>query len=413
MVPSAHSQPILQNCSFGQSEAVELAIPGGALIAGSKRRLQASVVWASVAVLAVLILLTGCQATQLPGSQTLVGRTMGTTYSIKLEQSDELLDLTEIARRIENELEAVNNQMSTYIATSEVSRFNNSASTGSFKVSRPTAEVVQQAIELSAKCDGAFDITVGPLVDLWGFGIAKREMVAPPAEQIEALLPCVGYQLVSVELGRTPLIAKSHPTTRIDLSAIAKGHGVDRVAKVLEDCGATAYFIEIGGEVRVRGLKLDGSKWRVGIELPNDTERELMDVLELQDQSLATSGNYRNFFETEDGRRYSHTIDPKTGYPIQDPIAQASSVAETCTLADGIATVMMSSGFEKGRELAEQNNWAVLLVTKKADDFETWASTEFKKLFPDQAASYNKSVSSAIQTDSATENSTPSTETIP
>ncbi len=316
---------------------------------------------------------------RLPSLQVIAGQTMGTTYSIKLVSAEGLPGLTQVSQAIESELEQVNAQMSTYLTTSELSRFNAQTSTDWFSVSRQTAEVVQLSLQLTEQTGGAFDVTVGPLVNLWGFGAGPRTQQVPSAAAITETLQWVGSDKLSVRL-EPPALQKGHAKLQVDLSAIAKGHGVDRVAEVLERLNFTSYFVEIGGEVRTKGRKPGGDEWQVGIERPSRDQRSVERVLALTDRSLATSGNYRNFFEV-DGRTYSHTINPKTGFPVEDPIASASVVAESCAQADGIATGMMSAGFEAGLAMAEQHGWSVLLVRPKDDGFESVESTGFQKVF--------------------------------
>ncbi|MEZ6149520.1 MAG: FAD:protein FMN transferase [Pirellulaceae bacterium] len=316
---------------------------------------------------------------QLPVLQAISGQTMGTTYSIKLSPAATGTPaLTHVSQQIEAELASVNAQMSTYLTTSELSRFNQLDSNEWFPVSQETADVVALALQLNDQSDGAFDVTVGPLVNLWGFGPAPRQTQTPSQADIAALLEAVGADKLQVRLA-PPALRKTHPALQVDLSAIAKGHGVDRVVNVLERLQFSSYFVEIGGEVRTKGTKPGGQAWQIGIEQPRSDQRSVAEVLLLTDQALATSGSYRNFFEVG-GRRYSHTISPKTGWPVEDPIVSASVLADNCALADGVATAMMSAGFDAGLALAERNDWAVMLVRPTADgEFETIESTAFNR----------------------------------
>jgi len=316
---------------------------------------------------------------QLPALQAIAGQTMGTTYSIKLgPAATNSPALTQVSQEIEAELASVNAQMSTYLTSSELSRFNHQVSDEWFSVSQATADVVALALQLNEQSDGAFDVTVGPLVNLWGFGPTPRQSQTPSQAEINAALEAVGADKLQVRLA-PPALRKTHPALQVDLSAIAKGHGVDRVVNVLERLQFSSYFVEIGGEVRTKGTKPSGQAWQIGIEQPRSDQRSVAEVLSLSDQALATSGNYRNFFEI-DGRRYSHTISPKTGWPVEDPIASASVLADNCALADGVATAMMSAGFDAGLALAERNGWAVMLVRPSADgEFETVESTAFAR----------------------------------
>jgi len=324
----------------------------------------------------------GCQrAVRVSALQFLAGRTMGTSYSIKLVPAEGAADLALVSEQVEAELEAVNAQMSTYITTSELSRFNSQKSADWFPVSPQTAEVVQLSLLLSQQTEGAFDVTVGPLVELWGFGSSPREVRAPSQQSIREALESVGADKLAVR-SAPPALKKNHPLVQVDLSAIAKGHGVDRVAEVLDRLNFKAYFVEIGGEVRTRGRKPDGSAWQVGIEHPAPDQCSVERVLPLSDRSLATSGNYRNYFEFE-GKRYAHTLNPRTGWPVEDPIVSASVVADNCASADGIATGLMSAGFEAGMAMAEKHGWSVMVMRATRNGaFEIAESSQFSKDFP-------------------------------
>lgn len=310
---------------------------------------------------------------------------MGTSYTLRFYASDEFSETQtlELFKRVEEELALVNRQMSTYDPESELSRFNTHGKSGWFEVSGDLAEIVRLANEVSTKTSGAFDVTVGPLVDLWGFGPDGRPEKVPDAAMIQSALKLVGYE--TVETRNSPAgLKKQNRKTRVDLSAIAKGHGVDRVCELFEAAGIESYFVEIGGEVRTKGGKPDGEPWRVGIQNPTVEKVDApLRILELKDLALATSGNYRNFY-FRDGKFYSHTIDPGTGFPVKDRIVSASVVSEECALADAVATAMMTLGFERGLKVAEKENWAVFLVTLSQDgQMVLAASNEFKKHFPD------------------------------
>ncbi len=334
------------------------------------------------------MLLACNRAHPLPMTQVIAGQTMGTSYTIKLGPADTLTTLQETTREVEAELERVNAQMSTYLTTSELSRFNHQTQDEWFSVSQETAEVVHLALELYRNSDGAFDVTVGPLVNLWGFGPNGRPQSVPSQPTVAETLTSVGAQKLEVRLS-PPALRKLVPRLQVDLSAIAKGHGVDRVAAVLERLHYASYFVEIGGEVRVKGTRPGGDAWRIGIERPDSAARSVQRIAELRDQSMATSGNYRNFYDL-DGRRFSHTIDPKTGYPKVDSIASATVVADNCALADGIATSMMAAGFESGLRLAEKHNWAVYLIRiNEQGELESAASSKFTESFPENSETEN------------------------
>jgi FAD:protein FMN transferase len=315
------------------------------------------------------------------GVEIFSGRTMGTSYQVRVVAGVDFTDSPALHQKIEQELKKVNQQMSTYIPDSEVSCFNATSSTEWFEVSKETAAVVATAQELSQKSDGYYDITVMPLVNAWGFGPAKRENKAVSPEVLTDLLAKVGYTKLEVRLD-PPSLRKTHPELQIDLSSIAKGHGVDRVAAVLVAAGYPDYFVEIGGEVRTGGKRADGEPWKVGIETPTEEERGLQTILPLADASIATSGDYRNAF-VDGGVRYSHTIDPKTGQPVQHNLASASVIADNCGVADGWATVMLASGPERAIKIANENQLDVLLILREPDRFALLASDRFRELHPD------------------------------
>ena len=198
--------------------------------------------------------------------------------------------------------------------------------------------------------EGAWDGTVNPLVDLWGFGRTGRQTHVPPNQQIAALLPELGFEKIQISANR--IFLKKSKTITLDLSSIAKGYGVDEVAQVIAKAGFDDYLVEIGGEIYASGRRPDGQLWRLGINRPRKDAafNDVYKVVELDNQAFATSGDYRNFFEVE-GIRYSHIIDPRTGYPVSNGVVSVSIIADKCTLADGLATAVMVMGPEKGLDL--------------------------------------------------------------
>ncbi len=262
------------------------------------------------------------------GEAKIAGRTMGTTYHATFDFN--AYDWTEqkIQQAIDGRLAEINSRMSTYDPESELSRFNASRSTEWFPVSAETAKVVAAALDIAQRTGGAFDPTVGPVVNLWGFGPAGRRKAPPSDDEIQTALAQVGYQAIHVQ-SDPPALRKTNPEAYLDLSAIAKGYAADEVVRLL--CPNTKYntlaaMVEIGGEVRTHGTKSkrDGTPWRLGIERPDSDARLITKVVEIDNgDALATSGDYRNFFEHQ-GRRYSHTIDPATGRPVEHRLATAT-----------------------------------------------------------------------------------------
>lgn len=298
------------------------------------------------------------------------GATMGTRYSVSVVGGTEA-NAARLQKLVDERLAEVNRQMSTYDPQSELSRFNASESDDWFVVSPETASVVASALELAEQSDGAYDPTVGPLVNLWGFGPDKRRDEPPSEGEIAAAKERVGYQAVETRaLGSTepPAIRKTKPGVYLDLSSIAKGHGVDVIGELLEGEGIDAYMVEIGGEVRAKGLKPAGKPWRIGVQRASTgPEQSLQEVVELRDKCLATSGDNYNFFEV-DGVRYSHTIDPVTGRPVTHNLATATVLADTCRDADGQATALLALGPAAGYDWAVEHGVAALLVSRGADD---------------------------------------------
>lgn len=294
------------------------------------------------------------------------GPTMGTTYTVKVVASTSLSrdTLREFPARVQAALDEVNAKMSTYQDDSELSRFNQHNATTSFPMSPETLEVIAMAQKVSEESQGAFDITVGPLVNAWGFGPDNRTLTGPSGEELAALRERVGYGMVYTDLA-AKTIRKERGDVYCDLSAIAKGYGVDRVAIVLDNLGFQNYMIEVGGEMRTRGLNKAGQPWRIAIEKPVDNAREIQTVVGLSGKALATSGDYRNYYEI-DGQRLSHTIDPRTGRPIDHILASVSVIHQSCALADAYATTLMVLGPEEGYQFAQTHNLTAYFIIRQA-----------------------------------------------
>jgi thiamine biosynthesis lipoprotein len=293
----------------------------------------------------------------------LQGSTMGTGYSIKLSPAPDRALLEQLREAIATRLEDVNALMSTYRNDSVLSRFNASSSTAWQAVPRPLVELTDEAAQISARSNGAYDVTVGPLVNLWGFGRDGRRNDRPGQDEIAALLPRVGYHKLDTRLNPSAL-RKTAGALEVDLSSIAKGWGVDEIARLLEQEGLNNYLVEIGGELRAAGTKASGEPWRIAVERPVPGHREIQRIVELSDIAMATSGDYRNFFE-QDGQRHSHTIDPATGQPFRHRLASVTVFAETCALADGWATALMALGDERGPVVADSNDIKALFIVRE------------------------------------------------
>lgn len=302
----------------------------------------------------------------------LSGPTMGTRYNITLYPPEDVeLDAKVIQQEIDASLVRINQQMLTYIKDSEISRFNDSQSTDWFPISPEFLKVTAAAQAISAMSKGAFDITVGPLVDLWGFGPNFKNN-NPDDEAIEAARALMGYQRLELQQS-PPALRKQIAGLRIDLSAIAKGYAVDALAEQLEAKGITSYLVEVGGEIRAHGRKVNGDLWRIAIEKPSTTERIIQEGILLDNVGVATSGDYRNYFE-RDGERYSHTIDPATGKPIKHRLASVTVLHESSMMADGLATALMVLGEKQGETFLKDNNLSGYMISRAANGngFESW-----------------------------------------
>ncbi len=317
--------------------------------------------------------LVSCSGTKERVEHLFQGLTMGTSYSVKV------IDATPATNEIDSGIEAllhlVNGSMSTYLPDSELSLFNRQQSTEWMIVSSELIEVLELAENVSKQSNGAFDITVGPVVNLWGFGPEGRSLKKPDSDQIASLLSHVGYKKLIID-AKEKRIRKLEPSLYLDLSAIAKGYAVDRIADYLEQLGVKDYLVEVGGEIRVKGKNRDNKPWRIAVEKPAVDSRTVQQVLELNDQAIATSGDYRNYFEV-DGRRFSHTIDPRTGRPITNRVGSASVISSTAAFSDAMATAFMVLGVEEGIVLADKLKLKVMFLVKINEGFLVQQSSAF------------------------------------
>lgn len=303
---------------------------------------------------------------------------MGTTYTVKyLSDRNEgiLQQQQQITSELDEKLVHINQLMSTYIPSSELSRFNQSTANTPFKISNETAFVIEEAIRLNQLSHGMLDITVGPLVNLWGFGPNAKPEVLPSAEELAEISDYVGIDKFSLNEN---ILIKHHDKVYVDLSTIAKGYAVDQLALLLEENNIHNYLVEIGGEMRLKGTKANKQDWLVAIEKPTVNERQVQSIINIGDNAIASSGDYRNYYE-ESGRRYSHLIDPTTGFPIQHNLVSVSVVSSSSITADGLATALIVLGKDRGFEVAEKNNIAALFITKEGEDFVEYSTSEYNE----------------------------------
>lgn len=319
----------------------------------------------SLLFLVFAIVLSSCSQPDTDKALRLTGNTMGTHWLVTISKGENI-DAKALKSDISKVLKRVNQQFSTYIPDSEVSRFNQLKSLESFNVSPEVVEVISAAQAISRQTGGAFDITVGPLVNLWGFG-PDLKVDKPEPSLVATVLENMGYQQLGTS-SDPPQLRKKIPNLQVDLSAIAKGYGVDELASLLDQYGIEDYLVDIGGELKVKGFNPKNELWRIAIEKPSQGQRKAQQLLQLENVAVATSGDYHNYFE-ENGVRYSHTIDPLTGSPITHKLASVTVLHESAMRADALATAINVLGEKKGYEFAVEKGLEVYMIVHEADNF--------------------------------------------
>ena len=327
------------------------------------------------ALLWLLPALAGCGNSDLPVYHELAGSALGTTYSVKLVEPPATADKELLRQEIGDLLIDVNDSMSTYLVDSELSLLNANRSTDWIHVSESLCGAIEEALSISAQTDGAFDITVGPLVNLWGFGPGEPVAEPPPESRVRDLMEVTGHDHLHTDC-TIPAIRKARADVYVDLSAYAKGLAVDRIAELLDSQGVSNYLVEIGGELRVRGKNVQGRDWAIAIETPQFAGRSVQTVIGLTDTAMATSGDYRNYFEYG-GRLYSHTIDPRSGYPVDHNTASVTVIADRAAYADAMATALLVMGSESGLRLADELDVAAYFLLRVGEEFEERSSPTF------------------------------------
>ena len=314
-----------------------------------------------------------------PGETLISGQTMGSAWTAKLA-GPLPVPAEELRAGAQAQFDAVNLALSTYRPDSDLSRFNADESGEWVVVSPELGEVLAYALSLADASGGAYDVTVGPLVNLWGFGPDPATNRVPEATAIDAARARVGWRGVDVDLANHR--ARKRPGMRVDLSSLGKGRGVDRVAEYFDSRGVTNYLIDLSGKLRARGSNARGTSWRVAVERPAaDVTPSVPDVepaiVELHDASVATAGDYRRFFESG-GKHYSHIIDPRTGYPVAHSTVSATAISATCMQADALATVMMVMPPTDAMALAERKGLRTLLITHSDGKYQVHRSASWK-----------------------------------
>lgn len=312
----------------------------------------------------------GCS--QEPSGVHLTGQTMGTTYNVKIANVKDI-DFQKLQDEIDQLLFEVNKQMSTYDPSSELSLFNQWQSTEPFLLSDATLTVMTEAKRLGKLSQGVLDVTVGPLVNLWGFGPSARPEKIPTPDLIHSTKQRIGLDKLSLHPDSA---SKLHPELYVDLSTIAKGYAVDLIADLLLSKKLPNFLVEIGGEMRISGVKAESKPWLIAIEKPVSKERAVQKIVEIGDNAIASSGDYRNYFE-ENGVRYSHLINPRTGYPIKHNLVAVTVIHASSMTADGLATALNVMGNDLAISFAEEQDLAVLLITSENGEFKEYTSAKF------------------------------------
>lgn len=322
----------------------------------------------------LLMLLAACSQT--PEPVTLNGATMGTTWTVRLGNIPAGVSVPALRAEIETLLERVNAQMSTYREDADISRFNRAAVGEVLSVPEDFTRVLAAALALAEATGGAYDPTVGPLVNLWGFGPDPSLDRIPPEELLADARRQVGWQRIVFDPGSGALTQTGG--LMLDFSSIAKGYAVDLLAERLLQHGIDNHLVDIGGDLRTRGQRPDGRPWRIAIERPVAGSREVHSVLALGDRAMATSGSYRNFFRDQ-GRDFSHTIDPRSGYPVQHALVSVTVLHESCMQADALATAVSVLGPDEGLAYAREHELAVLMLVAGNESVNEIMTPEFAR----------------------------------
>ena len=354
------------------------ATAGDAILRGRRRLSRVPAL--QCAVLAALVL-AACAPRQDPVIEV-TGPTMGTYYSVKVPRPPAGVDGEGLRAGIEGVLAQVIAEISTYDPESELSRLNANPSTDWIPVSPDLLAVLAEGQRISALSGGAFDITVGPLVNLWGFGPEAKSDAVPPPEAIRSALARVGYHKIELR-NDPPAVRKQRGDLSIDLSALGEGYGADRMAAYLESRGITDYMAAVAGTIRARGKNARGEDWGIAVEEPSAGRRLVQRVLPITDAAVSTSGDYRNFFE-EGGRRYSHHIDPRTGQSVAHRLASATVVLPSgsgnAMSADGLATALVVMGEERAPALAESSGLAALFIVREGEGLSEATTSAFDRI---------------------------------
>ncbi len=334
------------------------------------------------ALLGACVLFSGCDSATTPATPAstatvLDGKTMGTFWRVSVIGVDEA-KAQALRAKVQAQLDADDRLLSTWKNDSALMRFNHAADTRPWPVSEAMADIVTLSLRIGAKTHGAMDITVGPLVNLWGFGPDKQPVATPDAQAIAAAKARTGLQHLQVinQSGRQ-FLQKDIPDLFVDLSTVGEGYAADHLARLMEQEGISRYLVSVGGALVSRGMNGEGKPWRVAIQKPTDQENAVQAIVDINGHGISTSGSYRNYYEL-DGKRISHVIDPQTGQPITHKLVSVTVIAPTALEADGWDTGLMVLGPEKAQQVVREEGLAVYMIVKEGEGFKTWMSPQFR-----------------------------------
>ncbi|HCM7876992.1 TPA: FAD:protein FMN transferase ApbE [Klebsiella quasipneumoniae] len=334
------------------------------------------------ALLGACVLFSGCDSATTPATPAstatvLDGKTMGTFWRVSVIGVDEA-KAQALRAKVQAQLDADDRLLSTWKNDSALMRFNLAADTRPWPVSEAMADIVTLSLRIGAKTHGAMDITVGPLVNLWGFGPDKQPVATPDAQAIAAAKARTGLQHLQVinQSGRQ-FLQKDIPDLFVDLSTVGEGYAADHLARLMEQEGISRYLVSVGGALVSRGMNGEGKPWRVAIQKPTDRENAVQAIVDINGHGISTSGSYRNYYEL-DGKRISHVIDPQTGQPITHKLVSVTVIAPTALEADGWDTGLMVLGPEKAQQVVREQGLAVYMIVKEGEGFKTWMSPQFR-----------------------------------
>ncbi|CAM7781694.1 FAD:protein FMN transferase ApbE [Klebsiella quasipneumoniae] len=334
------------------------------------------------ALLGACVLFSGCDSATTPATPAstatvLDGKTMGTFWRVSVIGVDEA-KAQALRAKVQAQLDADDRLLSTWKNDSALMRFNHATDTRPWPVSEAMADIVTLSLRIGAKTHGAMDITVGPLVNLWGFGPDKQPVATPDAQAIAAAKARTGLQHLQVinQSGRQ-FLQKDIPDLFVDLSTVGEGYAADLLARLMEQEGISRYLVSVGGALVSRGMNGEGKPWRVAIQKPTDRENAVQAIVDINGHGISTSGSYRNYYEL-DGKRISHVIDPQTGQPITHKLVSVTVIAPTALEADGWDTGLMVLGPEKAQQVVREQGLAVYMIVKEGEGFKTWMSPQFR-----------------------------------